>query len=316
MSFTAKIKAELAQERGQARCCVTAEMSAFILGASVITLSGKGRLSLGFRTESAAVLKQALRLFNLTGTAQARPRLLLRERLAGRRQYLLQLSHEDTRRLLTEQGMLRQDEDGQERFASPRRVMRRICCRRAYLRGAFLACGYIADPRKRYHVEWVYQDAARALRLKRVLAQTGLSASISQRRGSALVTVKGADQVSELLKMMGASLGVLELENLRAEKSIRERANRAVNCDQANLSRQLSASARQIAAIELLSREVGLSALPARLQALARLRLSQPDARLSDLGGMLEPPLSKSGAAHQMRELMAQAQVLCEKRGG
>jgi len=307
MSFTSRVKAELGGLDLTARCCVTAELGGMILGASVLTLSGRHQISLGFRTESAAVLRRALRLFNAAGPAASRPRLMLRERMAGRREYLLQLSDADSHRLLREQGMLRRDEAGEDRFAAPRRVMRRNCCRRVYLRGAFLACGYIADPRRRYHAEWVYHDHARAMRLKRVLGQVGLRAGMSARRGSVLVTIKDGDQVAELLKMMGASLSVLSMENTRAEKSLKERANRAVNCDQANLGRQLAAAARQIEAIETISRERGLSFLPPGLESLARLRLSQPDATLEQLGQQLSPPLSKSGVQHQMRRLIALA---------
>lgn len=310
MSYTSQLKTELSALPLESRCCITAELGGFILGASVMTLRGRGQISLGIRTEQAAVLKRALMLFNASGPAAARPRLLLRERMAGRRQYLLQFSSQDSHRLLRDQGMLRQEETGEERFAAPQRVMRRNCCRRAYLRGSFLACGYAHNPRKRYHAEWVYQDRARAQRLIRVLGQLGLSASLARRRGSSLVTIKGGDQVSELFKLMGASLAVLALENSRAEKSLRERANREVNCDHANLGRQLAASGRQIAAIEALSRAQGLASLPPRLSALARLRLSQPDAGLCDLASQLDPPLTKSGAAHQMRKLMALAEQL------
>ncbi|MDI9521255.1 MAG: DNA-binding protein WhiA [Bacillota bacterium] len=310
MSFSSRVKAELAALPLDKRCCVTAELGAFILGASVMTLKGAGKISLSFRTERAVVLKRALKLFNASGTASARPRLTLQERLAGRREYHLVLQDADSHRLLRDQGMLRADEDGVERFAAPQRVMRRNCCRRSYLRGAFLACGYIADPKRRYQVEWVYHDATRALRLKRVLSQTGLSASLSERRGSALLSLTGGDQVSELLKLMGASVSVFNMENLRAEKSLRERANRAFNCDQANLSRQLSASGRQIEALEKLSRLKGLSSLPQNLEQLARLRLSRQDAKLAELGECLNPPLTKSGVAHQMRKLMALADEL------
>lgn len=310
MSFSSQVKSELAGVSGQYRCCVTAELGAFILGAGVITLHGRGQISLGFRTDSAAVLKRVLKLFNLSGAAYVRPRLMLKQRMAGHRQYHLLLSQRDSHRLLREQGMLRQDEEGTERFSAPSRVMRRNCCRRAYLRGAFLASGYIFDPRRRYHAEWVYKDHARAARLKRVLLQLGLLAGLSERRGDALVTIKGGDQVSELLKLMGAHLSVLSMENSRAEKSLRERANRAVNCDAANLGRQLSAAREQIEAIEALSRAIGLNSLPPRLSALARLRLSQPDARLTDLGEQMEPRLSKSGIQHQMRKLLCMAKEL------
>ena len=310
MSFSSQVKGELASLPGQKRCCVGAELGGFIFGASSMTLSGTRQVSLTFRTENAAVLRRALKLFNATGPAHARPRLLLQTRTAGRRQYLLQLSNEDTHRLLREQGMLRPDEQGGERFSAPRRVMRRICCRRAYLRGSFLACGYMADPRRRYHAEWVFQDTSRAARLRRVLSQCGLTSRLASRRGQAVVCIRDGDQIAELLKTMGASLSVFSMENSRAEKSLRESANRAVNCDHANLGRQLSASARQVLAIEAISRHMSLSALPQRLETLARIRLAQPDASLLELGGMLDPPLSKSGIQHRIQGLMKLSETL------
>lgn len=125
-----------------------------------------------------------------------------------------------------------------------------------------------------------------------------------------MVCIRDGDQIAELLKTMGASLSVFSMENSRAEKSLRESANRAVNCDHANLGRQLSASARQVLAIEAISRHMSLSALPQRLETLARIRLAQPDASLLELGGMLDPPLSKSGIQHRIQELMKLSETL------
>lgn len=310
MSTTSRIKTELAALPEDSRCCVTAELGGLILGGSFITLRGQKQLSLSFKTEHAAVLRRALQLFNKTGQAEARPRLLLTVRMAGRRQYHLQLSHQDSHRLLREQGMLRPDEAGEERFASPKRVARRNCCRRAYIRGSFLACGYLSPPGKRYYAEWIYHDLARALRLQRSLRQAGLKTGLSQRRDSQVVSLHGGDQVAELLRVMGASRALMDLENTRAQKSLRENANRAVNCDAANLSRQLSAASRQVAAIEAISRQRGLSSLSPGLETLARLRLANPDASLEQLGRLLEPPKSKSGVAYQIRALMKQAEKL------
>lgn len=313
MSFSARVKAELATLPLSGRCCVTAELGAMVFGASVMTLTGNREVRLSFRAQSAAVIKRVLRLFNAAGPAASRPRLLLREQVAGRRQYLLQLSLEDSRRLLRDQGMLRLDRGGTERFSAPRRVMRRNCCRRAYLRGSFLACGYVSDPRRRYRAEWLYQDQARAVRLRRVLGHVGLQASVGSRRGGAIVTVSGGDQVAELLKLMGASLSVLSMENSRAEKSLTGSANRAVNCDQANLGRQLAAAQAQVAMIESLSKSRGLSSLPKALEAMARLRLSRPDASLEELGALAEPPVSKSAVQHRMRALKRLAEGQEEK---
>lgn len=304
MSFSGELKAELAALPIEKRCCATAELGAFIQGASLMTLSSGRQVRVSFRTENAAVLRRALHLFNFQGPAFARPQLLVRSRIAGRKIYLLQLSHEDTHRLLREQGMLRDDGQGHDAFSAPRRIMRRNCCRRAFLRGAFLACGYMADPRRGYNAEWTFQDQARAARLKRVMGQCGLQAAVRNRRGSSVVALKGGDQIAELLKNMGASRGVMEMENSRAQKSMRDTANRAVNCDRANLGRQLDAAARQVAAIEALSRSRGLNHLPPALETLARLRLTNPDASLEELGLLLTPPVSKSGVQHRMGKLM------------
>ena len=315
MSFSSRVKAELCALPVGSACCVTAELGAFILGASVLTLAGRGQVALTVQADSAGVIRRALRLFNAAGPFAARPRLLLGSRVAGRRQYHLAISGQDSRRLLREQGMLRQEMDGTERFSPPKRVMRRNCCRRAYLRGAFLASGYLASPRKRYLAQWRFQDLARARRLDRVLGQCGLRAALGSRRGDALVSLNGGDQVSELLKLMGAHGSVLEMENLRAEKTMTGQANRMVNCDAANLGRQLGAAGRQVAAIEAISRQRGLSSLPPALSALARLRLSRPDASLEELGQMLQPPRSKSGVAHQMRRLTELAREMESGRG-
>ena len=313
MSFTREVKAELVSVPLERECCARAELAALTRGASFLTVAGGRGLSLRYRTENPAVLRRILLLLRKTGAVQDKTRMLVERRFGVRRLYLLALSQEDSRRALSDQGMLARGDEGEEMFRTPsRQVTRRACCRRAYVRGAFLASGFIAAPRRRYHAEWVLPDEGAARHLQRVLSHLGIAGKISRRRGQGILYLKDGDDISALLKIMEGSRAVLSFENGRAEKSLKADATRAFNCDQGNLGRQLSASARQVAAIERLSLSRGLTALPGELEELARLRLAHPEASLEELGAMLTPPIGKSGVQHRMRRLTALAQELPE----
>lgn len=144
--------------------------------------------------------------------------------------------------------------------------------------------------------------------LEKLLALNEVSAGRVNRRGSEVVYVRDGDSVVTLLSLMGASRATLETENLRAAATLKRDLNRVANCDQANMLKQLTAAQRQVEAVTAISLSRGLSALPPELEALARLRLSHPDAGLKDLAEMLKPPLSKSGVQHRMRRLMEMAE--------
>jgi hypothetical protein len=309
MSFTQEVKAELVAVPLEKECCARAELTALTRGASLLAVAGGKGFSLRYRTENPAVLRRILLLLRRTGAVQEKTRMLVEKRFGTRRLYLLALSHQDSRRVLTDQGMLVTTDEGEEVFRTPsRQVTRRACCRRAYIRGAFLASGFIAAPRRRYHAEWVLPDEAAARHLQRVMSHLGLAGKISRRRGQGIVYLKDGDEISELLKLMEAARAVLSFENDRAEKSLKADAIRAFNCDQGNLGRQLTAATRQTATIERISLARGLTALSDELEALARLRLANPEASLEELGQMLRPPLGKSGVQHRMRRLMKLAE--------
>ncbi len=245
------------------------------------------------------MLRRILLLLRFTGATQDKPQLLLRKRFGVHRLYLLALSQPDSRRVLLAQGMLVEDDQGEEQFRTPsRQVTRRGCCRRAYVRGAFLASGFIAEPRRSYHAEWVLPDESAARHLQRVLSHLGLAGRIHRRRGQGILYLKDGDEVSALLKLMEASRAVLSFENDRAEKSLKADATRAFNCDQGNLGRQLDAAGQQIAAIEAISLKSGLTSLPPALEALARLRLANPEKSLEELGQMLSPHQQIRRASH------------------
>jgi len=186
----------------------------------------------------------------------------------------------------------------------------RACCRRSYLRGAFLAAGYVVEPRKGYHLEWVLPSADVASRVVAMLADEGIPAGMMTRKGLAVVYVKEADAIAEVLSAIGAHHAMLEFENVRVLKGMRNRVNRLVNAETANVDKMVAAALRQAEAIRALQARGGLERLPAALRAVAEARLAYPYASLKELGERMDPPLSKSAVGHRMRRLMELADLV------
>lgn len=297
MSFASQVKQEAAGAPAYRSCCLEAELNAVTAAAGVLTIAG-GAPKVTYRTMSVACAKETLLLLKRRFGIAVTPYFVRNERLGGRREYLLQLTREDSATVL---GALQL---AHGRAAGAGRMYRRVCCRRAFIRGAFLAAGTIMDPERGYRAEFSLDTPERAAFLARALALSGVPARTALRRGRQVVYVRRMEAVSMLLRLIGASRAVLHLENVRALAQMRQHANRATNFDQANLTRQLTAAQQQADAIERLSLQGGLAALPRDLAALARLRLVNRDATLEQLGAMLSPPISKSGVQHRMRRVM------------
>ena len=287
MSFSSQVKQEISGTFARRPCCMEAELQAITAAAGTLTITN-GTPRLTYRTYNIACAKETLLLLKRRFGISTMPYYVRNERLGGRRTYVLQLSREDSARVLGALDLLG------GRTAGTGRMFRRICCRRAYLKGAFLAAGTITQPERAYRAEFAWDTRERAAFLIKVLAQCGVPALSTLRRNQHVVYVSQAEAVSVLLRLLGASRAVLHLENVRAVSAMRQHANRVTNFDQANLGRQLSAAQRQADAIEALT--------------LARLRLANRDATLEQLGAMLTPPLSKSGVQHRMRRIMQFAQ--------
>ena len=171
--------------------------------------------------------------------------------------------------------MAEEDENGQLhlKHTVPRHPMTRQCCRRAFLRGAFLGAGTITHPEKSYHFEWKAEDEQLVRTLEKLIEKSGLPFRSYERKGQRVIYLKDAQQISDMLALMGASASVLRMENIRVQKQIREQATRAANCDEHNSERMLDAGARQAEAIRQISLRQGLFTLPPALREIARLRL-------------------------------------------
>ena len=182
--------------------------------------------------------------------------------------------------------------------------MSRRCCRGAFVRAAFLGAGAVSEPEGGYRLEFV-SSGSKAETLVKILEKSGIGASIAKRRGSDVVYIRRGDDVVSCLALMGAHKALMDMENTRIRREGRNQANRARNCDEANLKKQLGAGEKQKDRIVRYSLAHSLGALPKELQEIGRLRMLHPEASLEELGQMTTPPLGKSGVNHRLRRLMA-----------
>lgn len=194
-------------------------------------------------------------------------------------------------------------------------VIQNPCCRRAFLRGAFLAAGSISDPEKFYHYEIASTARAKAEQLQSILATFDVEARIVQRKKYFVVYVKEGNQIVNLLNIMEAPVALMELENIRILKEMRGSVNRQVNCETANINKTVSAAVKQIEDIRYIRETIGLEKLQESLYDIAKLRLERPEATLKELGEALDPPVGKSGVNHRLKKLSILADELREKRG-
>lgn len=303
MSFSSQVKAELLRIHPDKHCCMLSEISALTQACASLRLSGGGRVKVVYEVESAPLAKRIFLL--LKKRLEITPVLSFTryKRLGGQRACVLTVAEADSRRLLTALRMLRESATGSIFRGVPRAVTSRRCCRSAFVRGAFLGVGAVNSPEGGYHLEFSTTDA-QAETLINILEKSGVHAAAVTRRGSRVVYMKKGDDVVSCLALMGAHQALMEMENVRIRKEGRNQANRARNCDEANLKKQLTAGARQAQAITAYSLAHSLGGLPKELQEIGRTRMLHPEASLEELGQMLPVPLGKSGVNHRLRRLM------------
>lgn len=316
MSFSSKVKGELSLHLGNGRHCEIAETAAFvnICGQSV---AFGDHFCLKIQTENFYVAKKCFTL--LQNTFNIKTDLSIRS--SGRKRKnkvytLLIRNFAQAETLLRATGMLF-TEAGQKKLVKriypP--VVSSMCCRRAYIRGAFISVGSVNDPEKNYHLEFVLGDMETAQQLKNLINSFGLDAKVVERKDHFVVYLKEGEQIVDLLNVMGAPLALMDLENVRIVKEMRNDINRKVNCETANLNKVVGAAVKQLEDITYIEETIGLSKLPEQLEEVARLRLEYPDKSLKELGFFLMTPVGKSGVNHRLRKISNIAEALREGKG-
>ena len=182
-------------------------------------------------------------------------------------------------------------------------LLQQSCCKRAYIRGAFLAGGSISDPNKAYHFEIVCRTMEQATQLRDVINSFSMDAKIVERKKHFVVYLKEGSQIVDILNVMEAHIALMKLENVRILKEMRNSVNRQVNCETANISKTVNAAVKQLEDITFIRDTAGLDSLPDNLKEIAILRLEHPEAPLKELGTYLDPPVGKSGVNHRLRKI-------------
>ena len=278
MSFSSKVKEELEGMIPQSRHCRLAELSAIVLFS--------GRASHGtFRCseETKAKAKKLIRLLNIDIDGP--------EGMAALK-------------LHAENGTI---------GVNPM-LVERACCKQAFIRGTFLTVGSLTDPEKGYHFELPFQEETHAKLLKRLIADFDISPKTIARKRYTVVYVKDSQEIVDVLSVMGAFRSLMDMENVRILKDVKNRVNRRVNCETANLEKTVNTAVRQAEDIRYIEENKGLSYLSEGLRRIAELRLMYPDMPLKELGEQLNPPLGKSGVNHRLRKISEIAKEIREEK--
>lgn len=302
MGFSNKTKNALARLQDDEPCCQQAELAALLRMDGSIQIRGQRGITLLLTTENAAVARKAFKfckdLFGIHGEITVRRSM----RLKKNNIYIIGIpAAQQVRQMLNELGIM--DEHYHFWGGIKETLIKKRCCRRAYLRGAFLGGGSLTNPEKGYHLEMVTDNENYGAALCDLMRTFSLEPGISQRKKSYVVYLKDSEQIGEMLNIMGAHIALLDFENIRALKQIKNNVNRQVNCETANLDKTIDAAGRQLENIKVIDEYMGLGHLSPCLKEIAYLRLEHPEASLKELGEMLNPPVGKSGMNHRSRRI-------------
>lgn len=304
MSFSSRVKEELLRITPEKHCCMLSELSALTQTCASLRLAGGGRVRVIYETENPALAKRIFLLLKRRMEITPLLEFNRHKRLGGRRLSILTVPEAESTRLLVALRMLQESEGGTVFKGVPRAALTRRCCRAAFVRAAFLGAGSVTSPDQEYHLEFV-TTGGHADALMKMLEKSEIQSHVTRRRDADVVYLRRGDDVVSCLALMGAHSALLDMENTRISRDARNQANRARNCDEANLKKQLSTGEKQARAITAYSLAHSLGGLPPLLQELGRIRMLHPEASLEDLGQMLAKPIGKSGVNHRMRALMA-----------
>ncbi|MDQ0115903.1 DNA-binding protein WhiA [Paenibacillus harenae] len=299
MSFAAQTKKELTLIEADS-CCERAELSALLRMNGSVSVSSR-KVVLDISTENAAIARRIYSL--LKKHYDMHIELLVRKkmRLKKNNVYIVRIPS-GVQEILSELGIV--SEGFMFNNGIDKEIIRKPCCKRSYLRGAFLAGGSVNNPEgSSYHLEiaTLYEEHCTAL--VELANKFDLNARCIERKKGFILYIKEGEKIIELLNIIGAHQALFKFEDVRIMRDMRNSVNRIVNCETANLNKTIGAAVRQIDNIKLLQKEVGLDSLPEKLKEVAEIRLQHPDMNLTEVGEMLRGKVSKSGVNHRLRKI-------------
>lgn len=299
MSFAAQTKKELTLIETDA-CCEKAELSALIRMNGSMSLTNR-KVILDISTENAAIARRIYSLLKKQFDVHTELLVQKKMRLKKNNIYIVRIPtkvQEILKQLsIVSEGFLFQQGIDKE-------IIRKSCCKRSYLRGAFLAGGSVNNPEgSSYHLEIASLYEEHCQSLADLANKFELNARCIERKKGFIFYIKEGEKIIELLNIIGAHQALFKFEDVRIMRDMRNSVNRIVNCETANLNKTIGAAVRQIDNIKLLQKELGLDQLPDKLREVAEIRLMHPDMNLTEVGELLKGKVSKSGVNHRLRKI-------------
>ena len=315
MSFASEVKKEIMRTDFEKDCCCRAELCAIICFCGSVSYE-EGQPKLRVATESAAAAKRCFALlkrsFGITGGVETKKSRAGR----GGYSYVLEFDKGDiTKEILS--GLKLFDDEYREhvRFVLSDALIGDECCKRAFVKGAFLGGGSLANPEKSYHLEFATHHHGLADDSADLLAGLGFTPKIIIRKSNYVLYFKNSEEIADILSLLGAYRAMMEFTNVKIVKDTRNNVNRQVNCETANLNKTWQAAREQVEAIEKIKKAGLFDGLPDGLRAIAEARMEYPEENLEFVAAKITPPLSKSGAAHRLKKLLEIADKISKKTG-
>ena len=313
MSFSSDVKKELTTLEPGKKCCQLAEIALYLRFSGSITLSGG--VGLRSSTGNPAVARYYAGLIKDYFGVKTALTVLSGAGISRGRSYELFIGPEmNSDAVLRECGILSVKE-GSNYFTDTigPDVARKRCCKKAALRGAFMAAGTVSSPSARgYHLEIRCSSQALAEDIKKLMTGFGLSPRYTLRSGRYVVYLKDGEQIADFLSLVGANSQMFSFRDAKIYKDLRNTTVRAQNCEMANLEKTINAAQKQLADIRIIEETRGLDSLPHKLYEAAVKRIENPSLGLTDLAALFDPPLGKSGLNHRFEKIAQLAKGIKE----
>lgn len=311
MSFSGDVKEELLSVNGNGRHCQIAELAAYFSYCGFMKKSNSGHMVIGITAENKAIATKCFTLIKKTFNIYSG--ILIRKHSFSSKilSYEIQIEKPDEiKEVLMAIKKYKESEEPVLCSCVDKLLLKKDCCRRAFIRGTYLAIGSMSNPEKGYHMEFVFDHEDMAEEFIQILKTFSIGAKMVLRKKNYVVYIKDGEEIVDMLNIMGAHISLMNLENTRIMKDMRNSINRRVNCETANIAKTVNAATKQVEDIMFIRKNYGLHKLPDNLRQVAEVRLAYPEASLVELSQLMDPPVGKSGVNHRLRKLSELAERL------
>jgi len=310
MSYASDVRGEFARMPHHDICCARSELAAALLASGGISYRGRNRYSLSITATDAPVVRRYFAMLKQFWGVIGEIRTLSADKLNNQVRYQLMIPDDHALMLLEEFSLLDESALFGVRQLPRDEIVRFACCKKGFVRAAFLMCGAVNNPEKDYHWEIAAPTEHFATYIIDLMKYFEIPVKKTCRKAKYVVYLKKAESISNMLTLLGAGATVLSFENVRIKKEVSNQVNRQINCDQSNINRVVSASETQIQDILFIDSELGLDKLPKSLREIAEARVNNPATSLTGLGELFDPPLGKSCVNARLRKIADIAQRL------